>query len=45
MIWDGYVIIDGFSLDKNTLTELADRVLEKATKYMIPRAKIIADES
>lgn len=45
MVWDGLKIIKVITINKNTITELADKIKELHKKYIIPMSNVIVDEA
>lgn len=45
MVWNGLVVIDIITIDKNTIVELADKVRSISNKYKVSMSNVIADES
>lgn len=43
-VWDNWLVIERVVLKKKSITEVADKVKEKANKHKIPMSQVIADE-
>lgn len=44
MVWDGFRVEDIFSMDKSSITDIAEKIKTLSRKYKIPLSNIIADE-
>jgi hypothetical protein len=44
MVWDGFRVEEIFSMDKSSITDIADKIKTLSRKYKIPLSNIIADE-
>jgi phage terminase large subunit len=43
-VWKGWLCIKRIAIDKNTITELADRVRNLMAEYGVSRSRVVADE-
>jgi hypothetical protein len=44
MVWDGFRVEEIFSMDKSSITDIAEKIKTLSRKYKIPLSNIIADE-
>lgn len=44
MVWSGFRVVEIFSLQKSSITEIVDHIKRLATKHKVPLSNIIADE-
>jgi hypothetical protein len=44
MVWDGFRVEEIFSMDKSSITDIAEKIRTLSRKYKIPLSNVIADE-